>query len=136
LYLGWVVVSQDAPNYLLVASNHVVFGSWHFLWLVNVYKGQHFPVWKGMPNKSLLFELGTWCKVHVLLNGKQLIIFLTMSIYRTSFSSPRLKCNRRQVQLVRSAMDASFGDMSNDSAGNFSILMKLNSYISWYRKWI
>ncbi|MCH87348.1 hypothetical protein A2U01_0008216 [Trifolium medium] len=26
---------------------------------------------------------------------------------------------RRQVQLVRSAMDASFGD--NDSAGNFSI---------------
>lgn len=75
-----------------------------------------------MPNESLLFELGTLCKVHVLLNGKQFINFLTLSIYRTSFSSPRLKCDRRQVQLVRSAMGASFGDMSNDSAGNFSIL--------------
>lgn len=41
------------------------------------------------------------------------------SVERTSFSSPRLKCDRRQVQLVRSAMGASFGDMSNDSAAVF-----------------
>ncbi|WJX88515.1 hypothetical protein P8452_70597 [Trifolium repens] len=38
-------------------------------------------------------------------------------VERTCFSSLRIKCNRRQVQLVRSAMDASFGD--NDSAAVF-----------------
>lgn len=52
---------------------------------------------------------------------------LALSLYRTSFLSPILKCNR-QLQLVKSAMDASYGDMSNDSAGNFSFLKKLNSY--------
>ncbi|XP_058736184.1 protein CHAPERONE-LIKE PROTEIN OF POR1, chloroplastic [Vicia villosa] len=40
-------------------------------------------------------------------------------VERTSFSSPRIKCDRRQVQLVRSAMDASFGDTSNDSTAVF-----------------
>lgn len=45
-------------------------------------------------------------------------------IFRTSFSSPRIKCNRPQIQFVRSAMDASFGDTSNDSTGNFSILLQ------------
>ncbi|XP_045786031.1 protein CHAPERONE-LIKE PROTEIN OF POR1, chloroplastic isoform X1 [Trifolium pratense] len=38
-------------------------------------------------------------------------------VERTCFPSLRIKCNRRQVQLVKSAMDASFGD--NDSAAVF-----------------
>ncbi|CAL0313123.1 unnamed protein product [Lupinus luteus] len=38
---------------------------------------------------------------------------------RTSFSSPALKWNTRQVQLVKSAMDASFGDITNESAAVF-----------------
>lgn len=90
-----------------------------------------FPRVERYAQLSLPIQLGNRCMVHALWNGKQFIIFLTLSIYRTSFSSPGLKCNRRQVLLVRSAMDASYGDMSNDSAGKFSILMmKLNSYIS------
>ena len=60
---------------------------------------------------------------------KQFVIFLTFSLYRTSFFSPILKCNRPQVQLIKSAMDASYGDMANDSAGNISFLKKLNSYV-------
>ncbi|XP_027347077.1 protein CHAPERONE-LIKE PROTEIN OF POR1, chloroplastic [Abrus precatorius] len=40
-------------------------------------------------------------------------------VERTSFLSPILKCNRRQVQLVKSAMDASYGDMANDSSAVF-----------------
>jgi len=60
---------------------------------------------------------------------KQFFIFLTFSLYRTSYFSPLLKCNRRRVQLIKSAMDASFGDMANDSAGNISFLKKLYPYV-------
>ncbi|OIV93590.1 hypothetical protein TanjilG_04822 [Lupinus angustifolius] len=38
---------------------------------------------------------------------------------RTSFSSSILKWNRGQVQLVKSSMDASFGDMANESSAVF-----------------
>ncbi|RZC23477.1 Protein CHAPERONE-LIKE PROTEIN OF POR1, chloroplastic isoform E [Glycine soja] len=48
--------------------------------------------------------------------NKQGIAF--RQVERTSFLSPILKCNR-QLQLVKSAMDASYGDMSNDSAAVF-----------------
>ncbi|TKY55874.1 CHAPERONE PROTEIN OF POR1 [Spatholobus suberectus] len=40
-------------------------------------------------------------------------------VERASFLSPILRFNSRQVQLVKSAMDASYGDMSNDSAAVF-----------------
>ncbi|WVZ23803.1 hypothetical protein V8G54_002347 [Vigna mungo] len=42
-----------------------------------------------------------------------------LQVERTSFFSPISKGNRRQIQLIRSAMDASYGDMANDSAAVF-----------------
>lgn len=42
-----------------------------------------------------------------------------LQVERTSLLSPILKCNRRQVHLVKCAMDASYGDMANDSAAVF-----------------
>ncbi|KAK7360152.1 hypothetical protein VNO77_02131 [Canavalia gladiata] len=42
-----------------------------------------------------------------------------LRVERTSFLSPILKCNRRQVHMVKSATDASYGDMANDSAAVF-----------------
>lgn len=42
-----------------------------------------------------------------------------LEIKRTSFWSPILRCNRRQIQLVKCAMDASYGDMANDSTAVF-----------------
>ncbi|KAK7376058.1 hypothetical protein VNO78_34908 [Psophocarpus tetragonolobus] len=42
-----------------------------------------------------------------------------LQVERTSFWSPALKCNKRQVHLVKSAMDASYGDMANDSSAVF-----------------
>nr|AFK48301.1 unknown [Lotus japonicus] len=51
--------------------------------------------------------------------GKRKQGTMCLRVERTSFSSPVLKGNRRQIQLVRSAMDASFGDMANDSTAVF-----------------
>ncbi|XP_020205222.1 protein CHAPERONE-LIKE PROTEIN OF POR1, chloroplastic [Cajanus cajan] len=42
-----------------------------------------------------------------------------VQVERTSFMSPILKSNGRQVQLIKSAMDASYGDMANDSSAVF-----------------
>ncbi|KAK7262926.1 hypothetical protein RJT34_30507 [Clitoria ternatea] len=42
-----------------------------------------------------------------------------LHVERTSLLPPILRCNRSQVQLVRSAMDASYGDMANDSSAVF-----------------
>nr|KYP36929.1 Retrovirus-related Pol polyprotein from transposon 17.6 [Cajanus cajan] len=50
---------------------------------------------------------------------KQGIELVQVERYVTSFMSPILKSNGRQVQLIKSAMDASYGDMANDSSAVF-----------------
>lgn len=51
--------------------------------------------------------------------GKNKQVTQFLRAVRTSFPSSSIKRNTRQIQLVKSAMDASYGDMANESTAVF-----------------
>lgn len=61
---------------------------------------------------------------------------------RSYWAGVTQRLNARKTHLIKCAMDASFGDMSNEPTGNFSILLVLGCcvflqfYLRGYTFWI
>lgn len=112
LHLGWVVLPQDVPSYLCTKLPFRPLGSRHVRVMAFSVTGRHKQgiAFRQVERYVLLIVTSwTWNLMLRFVRswmGENLFIFLTLSLYRSSFLSHVLKCNKWQVHLVKSAMDA------------------------------